>query len=267
MTTIQLIVLALVQGIAEFLPISSSAHLILLPKFLDWVDQGVMIDGALHIGTLAAVVLYFRHETLQLLQGVGHLLTGRWRTWPARLVLMLVIATIPAVIFGFALAHYDLADDLRSIELIGWTTIIFALVLHFADRYGAQVLRLTDWTLNGALLIGLAQAIALIPGVSRSGITMASARMMGFERTEAARISLLMSIPVTFATGSLIAKEIIESGDATLGHDAIIAAGLAFVAAYLTLALLMSMLRRFTLLPFVLYRLGLGAVLLWVAYA
>lgn len=267
MPLLDLVILALIQGVAEFLPISSSAHLILFPALTGEADQGLAIDAAVHVGTLAAVMLFFRAETARLFRGVFALTRGRARDDDARLVTMLALATVPVVIVGAAIAATGLDAALRSVALIAWTTIIFAVVLWLADRFGGGGKTLGSWGISGAVAMGLAQAISIIPGVSRSGITMSAARAMGYGRVEAARLSLVMSIPATMAVGGYLALKLLRSGDAALGLDALAAAVLAFASALLALAFLMRMLRDWSMTPFVLYRLALGAFLLWFAYA
>ncbi|WPZ34084.1 undecaprenyl-diphosphate phosphatase [Thalassobaculum sp. OXR-137] len=262
----ELIVLAVVQGITEFLPISSSAHLILVPALTGWPDQGLAIDVAMHIGTLAAVMLYFHRETAAMVQGGFQLLRGNTQTSDARLALQVALATMPVVLAGFALAS-TVATDWRDPLLIAVTTIGFGVLLWVADRsVAAQTgLAFDRMTLRVAVLIGLAQALALVPGVSRSGITMTAALLLGFRREAAARFSLLLSIPTTAAAGTMAGVDLWQSGDAALQGDAIIAAGFSFIAALLAIAFLMSWLRRATFMPFVVYRLILGVFLLvWI---
>jgi len=265
MPLMTLILLALIQGVTEFLPISSSAHLILFPAVTGAEDQGVALDAAVHVGTLAAVMLFFRREVAGLIRGLGHLAAGRRATDEARLVWLLGLATVPVVILGAVLAATGWVDLLRSAEVIAWTTIIFAITLWLGDRFGPQRTKLTDLRLGTAAVMGLAQAISLIPGVSRSGITLTTARALGFERVEAGRLALLMSIPATMAVAGYLGLKLLREGDTTLGLDALIAAVLAFFAALAALAVLMRMLRTWTLTPFVIYRLCLGAALMvWV---
>lgn len=267
MPLLDLVILALIQGIAEFLPISSSAHLILFPALTGEADQGLVIDAAVHVGTLAAVMLYFRSETARLFRGMLALARGRARDEDARLVLMLALATVPVVVVGAAIAVTGLDVALRSVALIAWTTIVFAIVLWLTDRFGGQGKMFGAWRAPGAVAMGLAQAISIIPGVSRSGVTMSAARAMGYGRIEAARLSLMMSIPATMAVGGYLALKLVRAGDASVGADALAAAAFAFLSALLALAFLMRMLRDWSMTPFVLYRLALGGFLLWFAYA
>ena len=259
----QLIVLAVVQGITEFLPISSSGHLILVPYFTGEVDQGLMIDVALHVGTLGAVMLYLWRDIARMLVGLGRMLRGRADPG-ARLALQLVLATLPLVAAGYAASRY-LGDALRSVEVIGWATLGFGILLWLVDRAGMTVRRIEHLGYGGALFIGCSQILALIPGTSRSGITMTAARLLGFERAEAARFSMLLSIPAILASGTLQGLKLYQAGDAQLTVDALVAAGLALVAALIAIVAMMGWLRRASFLPFVLYRIALGGgLLVWL---
>lgn len=267
MPILHLAILALIQGITEFLPISSSGHLALYPLLTGRPDQGLQIDVAVHLGTLAAVMLYFRSEVALMVRGGLKLLTGRFGEPDSRLALFLVLATIPAVLFGLALSTLGLSASLRSLAVIGWATLIGGVLLWLADRVGAERKAAEDWSLRDALAMGVAQALALIPGMSRSGVTMTAARGLGYERVESARLSMLMSIPVIVAAGSLVGLELAEAGDAALGLDAAIAALLSFGAALAAIAIFMKMLETWSMTVFAVYRLLLGGVLLWIVYA
>jgi undecaprenyl-diphosphatase len=263
MPLLHIIVLAVVQGITEFLPISSSGHLILVPPLTGWDDQGLVIDVAVHVGTLGAVMLYFWRDVLAMTLGAGRLATGRM-TEGARLALYVVLATIPVVIAGLLFKDF-IAADLRSEEVVAWTTIVFGVALWLADRYGGHLRKLGALTLPHALVVGLAQALALVPGTSRSGITMTAARMLGYERTDAARFSMLLSIPTIIAAGTLVTRDLIAAGDVVLGADAALAAILSFAAALIAIAALMRWLRTASFTPFVVYRLVLGVgLLVWL---
>lgn len=265
MTLLQLFVIAVVQGLTEFLPISSSAHLILVPQLTGWQDQGLAIDIAVHVGTLFAVLIYFHRDVRLMLAGVVDLARGRWSAG-GRLVTMLALATVPVVLVGLVFKLAGVQDALRSIEVIIVTTIGFGILLWVVDRRTPEVRDIGDFGMRAALLIGLAQALAPIPGTSRSGITITAARWLGFRRTEAARISLLMSIPTILAAGSLLALDLLESDTAALTQDAATAAALAFIAALLAIWGMMRWLQRASYTPFVLYRLALGLVLIgWLA--
>lgn len=260
MSLLQIVVLSVVQGLTEFLPISSSGHLILVPYLTGWPDQGLAIDVAVHMGTLAAVLIYFRSDVLNLLRGFFRLFVGQV-TRDGRLALYLLAATLPALAVGYALETLA-GGTPRRIEVVAWAMIGFALVLWFADRVGMRVKRLEHLSLGQALVIGIAQPIAFLPGTSRSGITMIAARLMGYERKEAARFSFLLSIPAIVAAGLYEGLKLAETGNvAALGG-----AGLAMIFSALTglaaIAFLMRWLKRSSFMPFVIYRLILGVGLL-----
>jgi undecaprenyl-diphosphatase len=266
MTLFHLFLVAVIQGLTEFLPISSSGHLILLPQLTGMTDQGQVIDVAVHVGTLGAVVLYFWRDVRAGLIGLGHLAAGRRKTGEARLALGLIIATIPVILFGLALKLTGLDESLRSMTVIGWTMLGFGLLLYWADQKGAETLQADDWSLRHALIMGLWQAIALIPGTSRSGITITAARHLGYERHDAARLSMLMSIPTILASGLFLGAEVIATADAEAARNGAIAAAMAFVAALAALAIMMRLLRSVSFTPYVIYRVILGIVLLVIAY-
>ena len=265
MSLLHLIVVAMVQGLTEFLPISSSAHLILVPLVGDWPDQGPTIDIAVHLGTLGAVMLYFRQDVGAMFVGLLNLLRGRM-TPGARLFLLISLGTLPALAVGYVLANQGYTAQLRSPLVIAWATLVFGLLLWAVDSWCPQVKRIGQLGYGGILLIGLAQTLALIPGTSRSGITITAARALGFEREDAARISLLLSIPIILAAGGYQSLEVVQSGQMALGLDALLAAALAFAAALLAVALMMRWLRHASYTPFVVYRLLLGAGLLYWLY-
>lgn len=262
----QLIILSIIQGITEFLPISSSGHLIFIPGLLGWEDQGILIDVAVHVGSLFAVVIYFWRDLVSLLGGALDLIRGQVSS-EGRLVLLLAGATVPIVVAGLVAHQMGLVDYLRSVEVIGWTTLIFGLVLYAADRADVTVHSVRDMTVRQALIVGGAQVLSLIPGTSRSGITMTAARFLGFQRSEAARFSMLLSIPTISSAGLLAVLELSQSGDAQLTQDAVIAGALSFGSAFLAIWGLMSLVNRIGFLPFVIYRtvLGLG-LLIWVYF-
>ncbi|SBW11148.1 Undecaprenyl-diphosphatase [uncultured Alphaproteobacteria bacterium] len=264
MTWLNLIVLAVVQGITEFLPISSSAHLILVPCLGHFPDQGLDMDIAVHVGTLGAVMLYFWRDIWQMTLGLWAALRLK-KTPGGRLALAVLVATVPVVLVGVVVKDY-VATAGRSIAVLGWSTLIFGILLYAADRIGLTVRRIEHLKLPDAAIIGLAQAIALIPGTSRSGITMTAARLLGYERGEAARFSMLMSIPTILAAGTLAALDIVKADQPLVTTVAIYGAGLSFLTALIAIALLMRWLRHASFTPFAVYRLILGAALLAAAY-
>jgi len=261
-----LLILALIQGLTEFLPVSSSAHLILLPALTGAEDQGITLDVAVHVGTLLAVILYFRKDVGLALRGALDVLRGNRTSDGARLAILLVVATIPVVIAGFILKVTGLADAMRSIVVIGWAMLLFGLVLYWTDQRGGTEKEMRGWSLREAIVLGIWQALALIPGTSRSGATISGARLLGYGREQAARISMLMSIPTIIASGSLLALDVVGQADWEMAKYAGIAAAMAFVAALFALTLMMRLLRSVSFTPYVIYRIVLGVVLLFVAY-
>jgi undecaprenyl-diphosphatase len=267
MPLLQLLILAVIQGITEFLPVSSSGHLILLPSLTGMQDQGQLIDVAVHIGTLGAVIIYFWTDSKLAFSGLAHLITGRFKTPAARLATLLILATIPAVIFGLVLKVSGLSDQLRNIAVIGWTMLIFGIILYIADQRGPQTKSQSDWNTTDAIKLGLWQALSLIPGTSRSGISITGARAMGYSRADGTKIAMLMSIPVIISSGLLLGTEAIATADAAGLRDGAIAAVFAFLTALLALTLMMRLLRSVSFPPSVIYRVILGLVLLGIAYS
>ena len=269
MPLFQLFVLAAIQGITEFLPISSSGHLVLVPQFTGWTDQGLLIDVAVHTGTLLAVILYFSRDlaamTGAMFRSLKQISSRRSLDKEFWLVWKLVIATLPVVFAGYLMNTY-LENAFRSLEVIGWTTLGFGVLLFFADKLNMTIRSIEHITFQGALVIGLFQILALIPGTSRAGITMTAARFQGIERQDAARFSLILSIPVIVAAGTLKGIELYQSGNEILFRDALTAAAMAFGFALIAITFLMVWLKRASFTPFVIYRIILGAVLLSIAY-
>ena len=264
LSALQAVVLAVVQGITEFLPVSSSGHLILVPYFLGWPDQGLSFDIATNTGTLLAILAYFRWDVRDLVIG---LFTGESRRPgadfpPRQLAWDIAVATIPAGLAGLLFKDW-IATQARNPLLIAGTTIFYALVLAVADRVARQERSFGGMTWRAALLIGVAQALALVPGTSRSGITIAMALFLGFTRPAAARFSFLMTIPISVLVAALDAKDLIEAG-VTAAELVPMGIGLAVsaVVGYLVIAWLLAWLRRQRLTVFVVYRLLLGAVIL-----
>lgn len=273
MPLLHIVILALVQGITEFLPISSSGHLILAWNSFDGMGMShieeaeqdrLTLDIAVHVGTLLAVCCYVWREIGQMAGGLGRLVIGRW-TPGARLALMIVVATLPLVFVG-GLFKDVVSAHLRSTAVVAWTTIGFGVLLYIADRSAMTLRRVDHMTFHSGLVIGLAQVLALIPGTSRSGITMTAARFLGFERVEAARFSLLLAIPAILGAGTLAGRDLYESGDLQLGYEALLGGALAFVVALIAILLMIGWLRRASFTPFVVYRVLLGGALLWWVY-
>ena len=266
MPLFQLILIAVIQGVTEFLPVSSSGHLILLPNLTGMEDQGTVIDVAVHVGTLFAVILFFWSDVKIALIGTGRLLRGKVDTPGAFLALCLAIATVPVVILGLVLHLTGLNEAMRSTAVIGWAMLIFGLYLYWADQTGAQDRTAERWSIKHAAIMGLWQAVALIPGTSRSGITISAARQLGYARHDAAKLAMLMSIPTILASGVVLGADVMLTANMAAARDGAIAAGFAFVAALLALGIMMRLLRTVSFTPYVIYRVVLGIVLLGIAY-
>ncbi|MEY3083124.1 MAG: hypothetical protein RJA94_3109 [Pseudomonadota bacterium] len=266
MLILQIIVLALIQGITEFLPISSSGHLLLVPALTGWPDQGVLTDVMVHMGSFLAVVVYFWKDCINLAMGFIDMLRGRANAW-GRLALMIVLGTIPAVVVGVFLDKIGFMDMVRHMPVIvAWNAIIFGILLYVCDRFGLSIRRMADMTWTPAIIIGIAQAVAIIPGVSRSGITMTAARALGFERPEAARFAFLLGIPAIAGAGVLHLGEAMATG-VTITIPMILTMVLTFFVALGTITVLMKLVRHVSFLPFAIYRVGLGVVLLALIYS
>lgn len=284
MTLFQQILIALVQGITEFLPISSSGHLILIPYLTDLPDQGPLIDVAVHVGSLLAIIVYFFKDVVVLARG-GFASIGVGASAPnapaeRKLFWWIALGTIPAVVFGLSIKmgvfnglasnvfgieiiDGDLMSSIRFIDLIAFNLIFYGILLGIADWIGKEIKVFEDMSWRDGLIVGLAQALAIIPGTSRSGVTMTAARALGYKRVEAARFSFLLSIPAVAGAGVLIVPEIFEAGTA-LAWDALVAGVLTFIAAFLTMAFLMNFLKKASMMVFVIYRVVMGVALFWM---
>lgn len=263
MSWIQVVVLAVVQGLTEFLPISSSGHLVLVPGVFGWEDQGLVFDIAVHFGTLVAVCIYFRVDICQLIHGGGQVLRGDLSSDQSRLAAGIALATLPAAVAGLLFADW-IELNLRSPSVVVVTLAGYAVLLALADRFGAQTRQVSSVSIKDAFLIGLAQALALVPGTSRSGVTITVAMMLGLKRHDAARFSFLLSVPVILlATLYKGVSVLLEGGPIDWGILAI-AAAIAAIVAYLSIEFFMRFVNAIGLLPFALYRLVLAGVILYV---
>ncbi|MEM1038098.1 MAG: undecaprenyl-diphosphate phosphatase [Pseudomonadota bacterium] len=260
----QILVLAIVQGLTEFLPVSSSGHLILIPAFTGWADQGIITDVMVHVGSLVAVIVYFWRDVLSLAGGCGDIARGRV-TPRSRMATYIALATIPALAFGAVLKFSGISAGIRGVEVVAYGGIFFGILLYVADVVGKRVKKMEDMTLSPALMIGIAQAVALIPGTSRSGITMTAARFLGFERAEAARFSFLLGIPAIAAAGLFTALEAVQQGSG-VPPGALWAAFFSFFSAIAAIAILMALVKRTSFLIFAVYRVVLGFLLLAMLY-
>jgi undecaprenyl-diphosphatase len=268
-----LLILSVVQGVTEFLPISSSAHLILvrdlfaalgLPMWEGSQADELALDVALHVGSLGAILLYFWRDVVQLLIGLADAIRLRG-TAASRMLFLLIVATLPILVVGFLMKDV-ITFMLRSAEIIAWTTLIFGLLLYVADRQPEREHDIGYMNFRQAIVLGLAQCLALIPGVSRSGIAMTAGRLVGLNRPLSARFALLLSLPTIAGAGLLATVDLYRAGDARLTGEALLGGFFAFIAAWIAVALLMKWLRHFSYTPFVVYRVALGLLLLVLIY-
>lgn len=263
MTTFQVIVLAIVQGLTEFLPISSSGHLVLVPYFFDWSDQGLAFDVAVHFGSLVAVLLFFRQDIFGLVRGGVQVLGLKVETVESKLALGIALGTVPAALAGLLFVDW-IEANLRSPYVIVFTLSGYGVLMFLADRFGKRQRNIADMGIGQAVLVGVAQALALVPGTSRSGVTITAARFMGFERQDAARFSFLLAVPVILLASGYSLLKLLQS-------DAVVAWGqlatgvvVSAIVAYLSIEFFMRFVSRIGLLPFAVYRLLLAAVIVYV---
>ena len=266
MTDLHLMLLSALQGLTEFLPVSSSGHLILFSKFTTFPDQGLAFDVAVHVGSIIAVMIYFSETIWEMLKGVAKTyFIPNFKNPGSKLAWLIVIGTIPAVIAGLFLVENG-TDELRSARLIGWTMLSFGIVLFIADQIGMTIRKIEHLTALDAVLIGLAQCLALIPGTSRSGITITMGRFLGLERREAAKFAMLLSIPTIAGAGALVGWELYQQGNMAEIIYAMDGITYSFIASVLAIYIIMWWLKKSTFLPFVIYRLCLGSYLLLDSY-
>jgi len=259
---IQVLVLSLVQGLTEFLPVSSSAHLILVPELMGWKDQGLAFDIAVHLGTLIAVLGYFRAELLQMLVGFRQVLKGQLLSFEAKLMCYIAFATLPVGLCGLLFKNF-VATTLRSPLVIAFTTLAFGLLLGVADRWGRKNRLEQSLNWQDIVMIGCSQAISLIPGTSRSGITLSAGLFMGLTREAAARFSFLLSIPVIILAGGLEAFSLLRAAAPFEWGSLGLGVMLSGLSGYFCIHYFLKLLNKYGLFPFVLYRLGLGIFLLF----
>lgn len=263
----QTTILALIQGITEFLPISSSAHLLLPSLLFGWPDQGLSFDVALHVGSLCAVIIFFRRDLLNLAVAWIHSLTARRVSTESRLAWLLILATIPAGLAGLVLNDY-VENYARAIGVVATSSIVFGVLLYWADRSGNKQSDENMLTWRGALVIGIAQILALVPGTSRSGITMMAGLFCGLTREASSRFSFLLSIPIIVASGLLKGAELAASGlQSTELGMLLYATILSGLVAYACIHFFLQMIGRLGFLPFVIYRVILGFLLFGILFA
>ena len=249
----EIIILSIIQGITEFLPISSSSHLILISNYVDFEYQSLSIDVSLHIGSLLAVITYFYKDLVNF-------------TKNKKLFFKILISSIPVIIAGFLLVKTNYIENLRNIEVIGWTTLIFGILLYISDKVKLEKDLNNNFTFKTGIIIGLFQILALIPGVSRAGITITSARALGFKRYDASKISFLLSIPTLGAESIFGVKNIIFTDNIELSILNLVVILLSFIFSFITIKFFLKYIKRFSLSIFVIYRVALGVLILFYNY-
>lgn len=263
MNSVQAIILAFVQGITEFLPVSSSGHLILFPRLMGWEDQGLAFDVMVHLGSLIAVLAYFRQDVLVITRDTLANLFGGSQTEHSRLGWNIAFATIPVGLVGVFYADW-VESTLRDPRYIAMMMIVFAVVLWWVDKYNKQARDISTLNRRDIIVIGCAQAISLMPGISRSGMTIAAALLMGLNRGAAARFSFLMAIPVILLAGGLKAVGLVQSEVAIDWREMVLGVSVSALVAFVCIHWFLEFIRRFSMTPFAIYLLALGAVILIV---
>ncbi len=262
----QAVVLAIIQGLTEFLPVSSSGHLVLVPRLLGWTDQGLAFDVAVHVGTLIAVLMYFRRDLVPLFTGALRWLGGDRRDAYGRLALNLAIGTIPVGLAGLLMQDF-IETTLRSPAVVAFQLAVFGLALYFVDRLSAKHRDETSLSIGQAFLIGCAQAVALIPGTSRSGITMTAGLAFGLTRESAARFAFLLAVPGIALAGGYETYQFLTTPTPVAATEMLIGVAVSALVGYGCIAFLLRYIPRIGFLPFTIYRLLLAAVVIGVFYA
>ena len=250
---IETLILSVVQGVTEFIPVSSSSHLFLFSDFLNFQSKSLSIDVSLHIGSFIAIITYFYKDIINFVKNKD-------------LFIKIIISSIPVMVIGFILIQTNLIENLRNIKLIAWTTILFGFLLYFSDKYNVNKTIENNFNIKSAIIIGIFQIMSLIPGVSRSGITITAARLLNFKRVDATKISFLLSIPTLGAVSIFGVKNILSNSDVSFSILNIAAIFLSFLFSYLTIKYFLNFVKKFNLTVFVIYRVILGLALLALAY-
>jgi len=253
LSSIEILILSAIQGISEFIPVSSAAHFVLVSKYYAFINQSLLIDICLHLGSLIAIIFYFRNDLFNFVKNKSFLIK-------------ILIATIPIIPIGYILYQTELIDQLRNLKVIGWMSLIFGILLYISDR--TKITKRIDTAFNNksAIFIGMFQILALIPGVSRSGITITSGRILGFSRFDSAKISFFLSIPTLAAASLLGIYNIYKEESAELNFLAIIAVLFSFIFSYITISLFLKFIQKFSLNIFIIYRIVLSLFILAVVY-
>jgi|TARA_B110000881_G_C18478637_1_gene465244 undecaprenyl-diphosphatase len=250
---LEVIFLSIIQGITEFLPVSSSAHLVLFSKYFNLGNESLNLDMSLHLGSLLAILFYFKKDLINF-------------AYNKDLFTKIILSSIPVIIIGFLLIHFNLINYLRNYKIIGWATIFFGVLLYFSDKFKVNKTIIKDFKYSYAFYIGLFQALSLIPGVSRSGITITAARFLNFSRIDSTKISFLISIPTLVAVSVYNLQDLIINKNLELSLLNFLGIFLASIFSYLTIKLFIQFIEKFSLLPFVIYRIILGLIIIIYAY-
>ena len=253
LSSVEILILSVIQGVFEFLPVSSAAHFILVSKYYAFTNQSLLIDISLHLGSLIAIIFYFRNDLFNFIKNKSFLIK-------------IFIGTIPIIPVGYILYQTGLVNQLRNLEVVGWMSLIFGILLYVSDRTKITKKIDTAFTNKSALFIGLFQILALIPGVSRSGITITSGRLLGFNRFDSAKISFFLSIPALTAASLLGIYNIYKEGSAELNFLVIIAVIFSFIFSYITIVTFLNFIKKFSLKVFVIYRIALSIFILAIIY-
>ena len=253
LSSVEILILSFIQGISEFLPISSIAHLVLVSKYYVFNNQNLLIDICLHLGSLLAIIVYFRNDLFSFIKNRNFLIK-------------ILIGTIPIIPVGYIFYETGIINELRNLEVIGWMSLIFGILLYISDKTKIKKTIETDFSNKSAIFIGLFQILALVPGVSRAGITITSGRFLGFNRFDSAKVSFLLSIPTLFAASILGTYNIYKEGSPELNFLAIIAVIFSFAFSYITIAIFLNFIKKFSLKIFVIYRIIISILILAIVY-
>ena len=253
LSSVEILILSIIQGVSEFLPISSIAHLVLVSKYYVFNNQNLLIDICLHLGSLLAIIIYFRDDLFNFVKN-------------KKFLIKILIGTIPIIPIGYIFFQTGLINQLRNLEVIGWTSFAFGILLYISDKTKIKKKIETDFSNKSAIFIGMFQVLALIPGVSRSGITITSGRLLGFNRFDSAKVSFLLSIPTLLAASILGIYNIYKEASPELNFLAIIAVIFSFIFSYLTIMIFLNFIKKFSLKIFVVYRIIISILILSIVY-
>ena len=253
LSSVEILILSAIQGLSEFLPVSSAAHLVLVSKYYDFLNQNLLIDICLHLGSLIAIIVYFRNDLFNFIKN-------------KKFLTKILIGTIPIIPAGYIIYQTGMIDQLRNLKIIGWMSLVFGIFLYISDRTKIKKKIDLDFTNKSAIFIGVFQIFALIPGVSRSGVTITSGRILGFNRFDSAKISFFLSIPTLTAASILGIYNIYKEGSVELNFLAIIAIIFSFIFSYITITLFLKFIQKFSLNIFIIYRIILSLFILGIVY-